>query len=268
MSEPINEPTNNQPPVADVNEPQSGNPAWNDFLEVLPTSLHGQVTPVLEKWDQNVQQLVGKVHSEYEPWKPFIEQKIEPEALNEAYAVYSALQDNPQATIEAIQKFYGISSEQGQPLEVPTSNEDPDPDALGFDLQKDPEFLRVKNMAETMAQAEIARAQQAEADEWNKKVSDELAELHKTYGAFDEDYVLNKAAATGGDLAGAAKAYSEMIQAAVAASRNPTASAPIVMGGGGGTQTSQVAVSQLDAAGRKKLVVDMLRNAQANANGG
>lgn len=255
-----------EPELVDVNEdlPQDTtdngptedgiNPAWSNLLEKMPSSLHGVLIPELKAWDSNVQGLVGKVHSEYEPYKPFKENNIAPEQLNEAYGVYQALQADPRAFLEAAQKYYGITPEQGQPP-VEDQHEEIDP----TDIENHPEFLRVKGIAETVAQAELARHQAAKQAEEDAALDEALTKLATEHGEFDQDYVVNKAMTGNISLEDAVKQYHNTISQAVQAHTTKMNSAPVVMGAGGGTPSTAISADQLkDETVRKNLVAQML----------
>jgi hypothetical protein len=251
------------PPVAEDNQ-DAINPAWNSLLEAMPTSLHSQIIPHLKAWDNNVQQLVGKVHSEYEPYKPFKEQSIDPVKLNEAYGVYEAMNQDPAAFIKAVSEYFNITPEQGQPPAV-TNEEEVETDPL--DIESHPEFQRVKGLAETMAQAEIQRAQLARQQEEDAALEAALKELKTKHGEFDEDYVISKAATGKVSLEDAVLAYNKTISDALAAHQAKMNGAPVVMGAGGGTPSTAIPVETLrDETARRKLVADLL--AQAKQNGG
>src|SRR4051812_16507541 len=90
---------------------QGNNPAWNEFLEVVPQELHQKVTPLLSKWDSGVQDMVQKVHSQYEPYKQFKDKGIAAEDLQSGIQILNALQNDPENTFKAIKAYYGFDAE-------------------------------------------------------------------------------------------------------------------------------------------------------------
>src|SRR5678815_523547 len=78
-------------------ESTGGNPAWQDILNVLPDSLHSTVKPALEKWDQGVQQRFQTVHSQYEPFKPFLDSGVDPQNINYALAILDKIENDPRS---------------------------------------------------------------------------------------------------------------------------------------------------------------------------
>lgn len=272
MTVPVNEPAiqpdnvnpegagDNAPIIPDTPQEDSVNPAWSTLLDKLPTSLHSIVVPELKAWDSNVQTLTGKVHSEYEPYKVFKDQGIAADQLNEAYTVYQAMNENPAAFIEAVSNYYGITPEQGQPP-APNSEEVQETDPL--DLSQNPEFLRIKGIAETLGQAELQRVQAAKQADEDARLDAELNRLRTEKGDFDQDYVLNKAMTGKISLEQAVDAYNNMISTQVQAYQQKLGAAPVVMGAGGGTPSTAITPDQLkDEGTRRSLIANMLARAK------
>ena len=245
------------PPVAEGSEGGSGiNPAWNEMLEVLPSSLHSLVTPHLQKWDQNYQQGINKVHSEYEPYKPFLEQKIPVDQLNYGLQLMQAIEERPQDVIAALQKAMGVE-------EPPKANE-PNTDEQGqFDENADflnhPEVKRMQEMVQTMAQLFVQQSQTQQEVEEDQKLSAELDQLHASKGDFDEEWVLTKAAIYPDQpLEKFVDAYLEFEKGIIQKQRQP---GPRVIGAGGGAPNNQVDMKKLDDSGRRQIVAQMLAQA-------
>src|SRR6266496_4647872 len=85
------------------------NPAWNDLLEVVPSQLHSLVTPYLQKWDKNYQEGINKVHSQYEPYKSYIDNEIQPGQIDYALQLMQAIESRPAEVIKALQEWSGTS---------------------------------------------------------------------------------------------------------------------------------------------------------------
>lgn len=246
---------------APVAEP-SINPAWNPLLEKLPSSLHGIVTPTLKEWDSNYQQSLQKVHSEYEPWKPLIEQQLDPADLYQSYQISQALEQDPQRFIEAVMEHYGIQlPQQGQqPEQLDDGEEDPGI----YDVSQDPEFQRTRAMTEQMAKLLIAQQQQQQEAEEDEALDADLQAAREKLGEFDEDYVLQRVMYYEEDVPTAVQAYQAHVNSILSQHRNPGASAPIIMGSGGGTPSQPTAVSNLSPQDRRALIAQTLANAAAN----
>lgn len=239
------------------------NPAWSPLLEQLPTSLHGMVTPHLKEWDQNYQQGLQKVHSEYESWKPFQEAGLEPDALYQGYQIQQALEADPQKFIEAVMEHYGVQfPQQGQQPEEVIGEEEP---GL-YDIAQDPEFQRYGQMTEKMAELLIAQQQEAADAQSDAELDADLADARKNLGEFDEDYVLQRILYYQEDVPTAVQSYKAHVEGIISQHRNPAAQAPVIMGSGGGTPAQNTVVNNMSAQDRRALIAQTL--AAAAANGG
>lgn len=255
-----------QTPVAPVTNEPAINPAWNPLLEKLPASLHGMVTPELLSWDKNVQQLVQKVHSEYEPWKPFKENNLNPQEMYQSWQAIQNLEANPQEFVNAVIQHYGLqqmlAAEQGQQPEV---NDGDDGELSPYDISSDPEFQRVTGLTEQMANLLLAQHQQQEDAQWDATVDADLNKAKQQLGnMYDEQYLLQYMASTDGTIDQAMTAYQEHVNNIITQQRNPSAGAPIIMGSGGGTPATAIPVGNMSDKDRRAYVAQVLANAQAN----
>lgn len=254
-----------QAPVAPVQNEPGINPAWNPLLEKLPSSLHGIVTPHLSDWDKNVQQMVQKVHSEYEPWKQLRDQQLDPQQLGQAWSAIQNLETDPYGFVQAVIQHYGLEqmlAEQGQ--QQPGANELEEGMPTEFDLSQNPDFQRMSGMTEQMAQLLLTQHQQQEDAQADAQVESDLQAAQQKFGNFDEDFVLQRVAMLGEDMDTAVQAYQNMVNGVLAQSRNPSAGAPIIMGSGGGTPSTATPVGSLQPQDRRALIAQTLRNAAAN----
>lgn len=233
------------------------NPAWNDLLSVVPEMLHSQVTPHLEKWDKNYQDGINKVHSQYEPYKPYLEGNIAPDQINYALQLMNAIEERPADVISALQEYAGIQSgegteEQGQveESEIP-------------EFMDHPEFQKISKMVETMAQLMVQQNYSQQESQEDAALSAELDELHTKFGDYDEEWVLTRAANNPNvPLAKHVEAYKEFETRIRTESRRPPG--PKVLGAGGIAPDNQVEVNKLDDKGRRNLVAQMLQSAAQN----
>lgn len=230
------------------------NPAWNEFLEVVPQELHSQVTPLLEKWDKGVQERFNKVQSEYEPWKEFKTAGVEPDQARWAINLLNQLNENPQMVYNAIGEFYkfkspttqqGVVTDQGQ-------NESDKPEEDPYAAR----FAEIERQNQIMAQVLVNQNQAKVAADADAKLEKELNGLRKTYGEYDEQFVLSRMQA-GMPAEEAVKNYFNWREAEVAKYRPK----PLIMGGGGMVPGQNVNVSKLDEKGTKNLVVQYLQAA-------
>lgn len=226
----------------------NGNPAWNEFLEAVPQEFHNKVTPVLEKWDKGVQERFQKVHSEYEPWKPILKTGVDPETTQFALNLLNTLNDNPELVHKAIGDYYKLGDkapvEQGQV--EPVDQDDP----------YKAKFEQLEQQANTMAQILLKQREEQVNAQADAELDQELAKLRKTYGEFDEEYILAKMT-NGHSAEDAVKSYYQAVER-MAKSKMPR---PLIMGGGGGVPGQNVDPRKLSDSGTKNLVVEMLKAA-------
>lgn len=242
------------------------NPAWQPVLDKLPTSLHHLVIPELQNHNKNVDKLVNQVHSRYEPYKQFIENKVDPRVLDEGVRVYQALQADPVQFVKAVQQYYGhlFQPEQGPVQQLPQGEEVDEALDSPFSLEKDPHFQRYQQMTETMAQALLQQHQEQQMAMEDAQLDADLEAAREKYGEFDDDYVMALAEfKTDGNIDEAVQMYIAKRDSIIASHRNPSATAPILMGSGGGSPAPTIPVNSLDANGRKNLVAQLLARAKA-----
>lgn len=236
-----------------VVEQETGiNPAWNEVLSVLPEDVHSQVIPHFTKWDQNYQNSIQKVHSQYEPYKPIIEQGYQPDQLNYAMSVLQAIETQPQEVLKALQAYIGEEDEQGQQNQFGSTEE---PEWLNH-----PKFKEVNEMVNTMAQILVQQREAEVQAQQDAEFEKELSEVKKEFGEFDEEWVLTKMIANENlELKDAVKAYKEFETGILSKARQP---GPKVLGPGGSVPNQDLDPSKLDDKGKRSLVAQMLENAK------
>lgn len=227
----------------------NGNPAWNEFLSVVPQELHGQVTPILEKWDKGVQDRFQKVHSEYEPWKEVLGTGATPEDVSFALNVLNTINENPETVYRALKDYHKFDAEPAGSNTGQGQNES---------NQEDPyaaRFAEIERTNQLMAQTLVAQREREIQAQQDQQLDTEFTGLRKKYGDFDEDYVLGKML-NGMDSENAVQAFVKMRDSLAA--QGPK---PLIMGAGGGVPGTNTDVRKLDDAGTKNLVVQMLQAA-------
>lgn len=248
------------------------NPAWNTVLNEIPSEFHNKVAPHLSEWDKNYQNGLEKarneVQSQYEPFKQFLDNEIDPEELQRSYAIYQAINENPAGVVEALQQALGNDSDQGE-----DDGERYDPN----DLSNNPEYQKLQNefnqFREAFETQEQQKAYEAEQAEMVDSITNELEGLSPKFKeAFgfdmDPEEVLRIAIQnaeendTEVDLFGAAQHFGDMISQY----RQEQPSAPQngfkVMNTSGGVPSTQQDVSKLSDEESKALMVQMLQQAQ------
>ena len=164
-----------------ADEGQPGiNPKWNKMLGVLPGQFRDAVVPHLRDWDQGVQKQFQQIHSQYEPYKPFLDSGISPQDIQQGLGFIQALQDQDQAEniVRTLIEHYGFNLDGAVPAE---QDETGQPQTPQLD-PSDPRLQQLEQGFQTMA--DIMLAQQAEQD---AKIQDgeldvEFAEAKKKFG--------------------------------------------------------------------------------------
>lgn len=236
------------------------NPAWAEILQVLPTSLHSQVRPALEKWDRGVQQRFEQVQQQYSPYKSFAEQKVSPEDIEVALGIAQRINTDPTGFFQTFQEMFkdqlGNAQGQGQSAE----GNDPEFDLDDYTQQQqqdDPRLLQIQQQQEMLNQWFMEQQNQKMQEEADAALENDLKNLHDQYGDFNERYVLGLAMA-GVPLEDAVKEYQGIVGGA---GRQPDPNVPNVLTPGGGLPAEQVDPRKLDGPGTRSVVEQMLRAA-------
>jgi hypothetical protein len=254
----------NQPAI-DSTVP-SVNPAWSDLLGVVPEQLHSQVTPHLSKWDQNFQTKINEVHSQYEPWKPIIDQGATPDDVNYALGLLNALSENPQEVIKALSEWAGAESsteQQGQFNQTQQQQLDPNDPILSH-----PKFQEMQKSMEAMAQILLSQREQEQQSQADQELEEDLSSLREKFkdrGEFDEEYVLTLAANSDKfdfkALESAVEKYYEKRDGILSTKRQP---GPPVLGSGAAIPAQMPDLKKATDAERRQIVASMLSQAQQN----
>lgn len=230
------------------------NPAWNDVLGVIPEQFHSQVTPHFQQWDQSAQQRIEQVNSEltqFEPYKPFIENGLSADDLEQGARLLYELNTNPQAVYTALAEAYNFGSE-------PQGNEAEENEGDPQQNFQDPRFDKMQEGLDLVAQVVLQDQQAKENARAESELDAELSDLRKKHGDFDENYVLSLMA-NDTSAEDAVAAYQNLTQNIL--KQNPRPFAPNVMGNsGGGTGLPSQAIDPTKLGGKetRNLVAQML----------
>ena len=244
------------------------NPAWSELLEVVPSMLHSQVTPHLKKWDQNYQTGISKVHSQYEPYKQFVENKVDPGQLDYGYQLVQALENKPAEVIDALITFardndIQLTSLQQQQLENAAQNAEQGLDEN--DISANPQVQQLMQQVEMLKQQVEQSSQEKEIAAAEKQLDADLAALRERYGEFDEDWVFTKCLNDPkADLEAAVKAYKDFENSVAERVKTAAPGAPQVLGSGGGNPTAglEPPKTEADRKSRIKSILEGARQAE------
>ncbi len=237
-----------------------GHPAWKEILDQLPDEFHPLITPKLEAWDSGVQTRFQNLQQQYEPFKPFVEQEVDPEFIEQSLQLAAAIEQDPERVYKALAEAYGYS----QGVADTTEATDDDLDDTDDDDPVAARLAEHERMLERMAEAFMAD-QDVRAEQESSDVLDEYMEaLKDAYpDGFDETYVLT-AMANGTDGEVAVQQFQSMITqygGSVQQSQSSTPAAPPILGSGGGMPSQQVDPRTLSTADTERVVAEMLRAA-------
>lgn len=243
------------------------NPNWNEYLQDIPQELHEKVIPAFQKWDQNVQSLVQKVHSEYEPWKDVVKSGYDPQTAQFALNLVNTLNTDPRQVWEALGEHYGFTPQQAQQFVQEQLGQQQLNGGAGQGQSEptvnDPYQQHISQLYEQnriLAESVFQQRQKELAAQADAELDAELNELRSKHGEFNERFVLGlmNTGLTG------EQAVQEYFNAAgeIAKSYRPK---PLIMGTGGGAPGQTLDPKKLSDKGAKDLTVQMLEHAFRNA---
>jgi polyhydroxyalkanoate synthesis regulator phasin len=241
-------------------------PGWNEMLEVLPSSLHSIVTPHLRARDKNYQDGIQKVHSQYETYKPYLENNIPPDRINYALQVAQAIEERPQDMIKALQEFTGMSKAEATQVVADQQSQN-EPGQVDSDVPEEllnhPKFQEMEKQLQTVAQYLVTQKQTEEQRAQDEQLETELAGLRDKNGEFDEEFVLRWAIDhPNASLEDGVKAYKDFVNKIL--EENRRAPAPKVLPGGGANVSSEISREDMkDPKSRKSIVQQMLQQAKS-----
>lgn len=244
------------------------NPAWNELLEVIPSSLHPLMTPHLQKWDKGVQDRFQQVQSQYAPYKSFIDDKADPQELEAARQIFRALNSNPREFYDRMTQHYaqewGLNvGGQGQEQ---NAGDDYSLEGLEGDDQENPLLKQLQEQQQMMVEFlnnDLKAREEAEnqriQEEADRQVESEIAEATAKYGAISDErmrMVLSYAASTNTPLPESFDFVMGQFGAAQQKQMTP------ILTPGGGTPLTQANPADMD----KKQTLGLVQQILANAN--
>lgn len=269
------------------------NPAWKPFLDVLPTSLHNVVLPVLKDWDAGVQNKFQEIRNEYaelEGYKKFVEANVDPEYVEQAVILADQLQREPGKIVGQINEAWNlgyVSKDEAAKLGQPPVDNSGDNGGLDFepesDIFKDP---RVKAMKDALDELQNNFQTDKEREEEEAAIAEfesELDDLEKSYTdpnreggplPFNRMFV-TALISQGVDGEAAVKQYHEVLalnssSQDTSTEKPPEVKPPVVMGGqgtaGSGSPDGTVDVGSLSRSEVNKTVQQLLAQAAESGN--
>jgi hypothetical protein len=249
------------------------NPAWNDLIETLPTQFVPQVTPILKRWDQGVNDRFQTVQSTYAPYKPFIDEGVKPEELQAARALMQALEADPRSFYDKMGEYYAEQWGLGQGQGSDDANDDEyslddldDGQGPEIDLENNPYLRQMKEQQDVLAQVVTQQYQQQQAEQQAKieaqaeqEVAAEISAIEQKYGPLDKakaDFIFGLALNNEGMTL--SQAADQFYAIAGGGQQRPAA---VIMSPGGGTPAANINVAELNGKDRRSLVASLLEEA-------
>lgn len=237
------------------------NPNFQPLLNDLPQDLHGKVLPHLQQWDKGVNERFQKLQSDYEPWKPILNQPgVTPDMVSTGLGMLNLLETNPEALYKALVENYKFGQNQdsqagqGQtPPVQPTPTDDP----------LDPRFQQLENNFATLAQHVLEMKRQEDEARADQAIAAEFAAAHKKLGDFNDKWVQAHCIADPSlSVEKAASMYQEWHRAEMA----KHGARPLITGSSSGGVPGQAPtdVTKLSPKDTRTLFADMLRQAKAS----
>jgi hypothetical protein len=263
QGQPVVEDNQNDTGTSNEDTTTGGHPAWKEILDQLPDEFHPLITPKLEAWDAGVQTRFQSLQSQYEPFKQFVEQEVDPAFIEQAIGLAAAIEQDPERVYKALAEAYGYGQGAEVTPETLTTDEDDETDPIATRLAEH------ERMMEEMASTFLADQNAKEQQEFDAALTEYMSALHEAYdptGGFDDNFVLTQLS-QGVDGEVAVKNFQETVKkfaggnTSVQAQDTSGNGAPPVLGAGGGLPSQQVDISKLSDADAQKLVTEMLRTA-------
>lgn len=213
---------------------ESDNSLSSGFLQQIPEADRAIIAPYIEQWDAGVTRRFQELHSEYSPYKQFLEAGYSAEDFGRAQQLYEMLDQDPKTLYNLLTQHFAGEEEQalsGQEQgQVGTDDLGDIPPALQERLQKQDQLL------EAMAQHIIGQQEAQQTAEQDKQYAEYLKTLKTQFGEFDEDFVTTKIA-NGMSGEGAVKEYLAILERAKGElekqGAGPGAQVPPVLSGNG-----------------------------------
>lgn len=233
---------------------------YADYLEPLPESVRPLVEPAFKEWDAEVTKKFQSLHSEYEPYKPLIDE-YEADSLQQAVALVNFMQENPQEFFKQMSAAFELQPEQGTANATvdPVNTDDPDP--------YDERFGKLETMLEQLAQVIISEREQQTLTQQEQELENLVSGLKEKHGEFDELTVLTWMS-QGMDPDVAVQQWKDTLTQYATKLNAPNNNAPtVVSANGGGYAQEPVQPKDLSSQDTKALVAQMLAAAHEQSRG-
>lgn len=187
-------PVDQTAPAAAPTEPEAprSNPSWDAAWENVPDPIREAQRTHFQKWDANFNALQAK----YRPYEEIERRGYNPEYITTAIDIQQALIEDPQGFVERVAEQFGLTLGQAAQVAQNAAQQQQEEQFLT------PEEQRIRALEERQRQIDEnfqrrleAEQRQQEEARYVQQITGALQNLHTKYGAFDEDRVVQWAAA-------------------------------------------------------------------------
>lgn len=178
-TEPPAQPENTE--VPQQQEDASGeNPAWAPILEAVPAAFHNMVKPKLVEWDKGVQDRFTKIHEQYAPFKPFLEQQVDPNSLRQGLQLVRNLDQDPVAFYNHMGERLRAAGYLKEAAEAEAKADEIEEEQKEEELEfKDP---RLDSFMQQLQEAQQQFEQQKQEQEADQQLEQELTQVQEMHG--------------------------------------------------------------------------------------
>lgn len=270
------------------------NPNWKTLLDTVPAEYHPLMKPVLEAWDTGVSQKINELHETYKPFKPFVDNKVSPQIIDQALDVYGQLSNDPAAFVKRVDEVMDLklfTPQQTQQVTNDTGDLGIGDEFEGVDITKHPVVKTLLEQVTTLQNNWDKQTQETQQEKQVREFNeflDTLEEEYKDKGGINRHFI-TAVMSQGVSADDAVKQYQDLIANSVSndpnvqnqlnnqngqqgqgdSSSNNTATPPNVMGSsgtaGGGLPGEAINPATLDSVSLDAMVAEMLKK---DAEGG
>ncbi|USL89096.1 hypothetical protein SEA_CASSEROLE_14 [Arthrobacter phage Casserole] len=245
-------------------EQVSDNPAWADILTPVPQEFHGHLKEHLSKSDKYAQE----VQQKFAPFKPFAEQGIDPDSINNALQLAHLIETNPRGVFDYLNQAHNFTAAQQQAIQEQnnsqgqTQKNEFDISDDESDITKDPRFQQVAQQAGFATQQIQAMQQAAINQQVERQIETEMNQLKTDFPHIPTPEVVRRAIANAQlsgkpeDLIGAAK---EIDQLGFFKKPGSAPAPPNLSSGNRALPSSKVSVADMSSEERTAYVAEQLR---------
>jgi hypothetical protein len=181
-----NTPDPNVAPIVTEAAPEEtprDNPAWG--IDAFPEGFRGVAREKFSEFDRNHQQGIQKVHEQYAPYKQFLDAKVDPAKLEQAYQFAISLEQDPAGVTKMLAQHLGLSIQEAEAVIADAEQEqqgDPQLTAMQAKLQEMENFI-ASQQQQTQQEQLIA--------EQNNLLDQGFASIEKSIGGALDPQVKN-----------------------------------------------------------------------------